>query len=255
MTLLELTEPLFQYICRLNRLGRCAGAAAQGDSAFFTKGATSAGSLKGISLDYHVVRAEIKAQFEDLMRKAGSDHRLEGQIKTMEMTLIFFVDSMISESALPFASQWNQNRLAYDRNELAGDEKFFDLLEETMKDPSPDASERLAIYYSCIGLGFSGIYFNQPEYLRKTMLTIAPRIRDLMETDHSARICPDAYEGVDTRDLVQPPGSRMVLVVIIFLCFSLAALTTYFLLYREASKNLSTAMEEILRKDLKVQQP
>ena len=36
---------------------------------------------------------------------------------------------MISESSLPFAAQWNQNRLAYERNELAGDEKFFDLLE------------------------------------------------------------------------------------------------------------------------------
>jgi len=255
MTLLELTEPLFQYICRLNRLGRCSGASAQGDSAFFNKSGGSTGGLKGISLDYNVVRAEIKAQFEDLMRKAGSDHRLEGQIKSMEMPLIFFVDSMISESSLSFANEWNQNRLAYDRNELAGDEKFFDLLEETLKDPSPEASERLTVYYMCIGLGFSGIYFNQPEYLRKTMLTIAPRIRDLMESDHSARICPDAYEGVDTRDLVQPPGSRMAFVMIIFFCFILAATTTYFFMYREASTNLSTAMEEILQKDLKVQQP
>ena len=38
-----------------------------------------------------------------------------------------------SESTLPFAAQWNQNRLAYERNELAGDEKFFDLLEETIQ--------------------------------------------------------------------------------------------------------------------------
>jgi len=125
----------------------------------------------------------------------------------MELPLLFFVDSMIADSSLAFAQQWNQNRLAYDRNELAGDEKFFDLLEETLNDSSEDASERLAVYYTCIGLGFAGIYFKQPEYLRKTMLTIAPRIRHLVEMDQTAKICPEAYTSVDTRTWCSRPGS------------------------------------------------
>src|SRR5207249_3023762 len=103
--------------------------------------------------------------------------RLASQLKKVELPLTFFVDSLIAESSLPFAAQWNQNRLAYDRNELAGDEKFFDLLDEDLKDQSEEASERLAVFYVCLGLGFSGIYFRQPELLRKNMLTIAPRIR------------------------------------------------------------------------------
>ena len=190
--------------------------------------------------------------FEDFIQKSNSDIKLNTQAKKMELPLLFFVDSMIAESSLPFAAQWNQNRLAYERNELAGDEKFFDLLEETMKDSSEDASERLAVYYNCIGLGFSGIYFRQPEYLRKTMLTIAPRIRHLVEADQTAKICPDAYEGIDTRNLVQPPSSKMVFVGILFLCFILAVGITYFFLYRAASSSLDTSLKHILKQEMPV---
>ncbi len=161
---------------------------------------------------------------------------------------------MISESTLPFAADWNQNRLAYDRQELAGDEKFFDLLDETLKESGEDAAERLAVFYTCIGLGFTGIYFKQPEFLRKTMLSIAPRIRHLIEADQNARICPETYEGADTRNLIEPPGSRMVLIAMIFLGFTLAVLISYFVMYRQSSKNLNNSIEEVLKQDLAADQ-
>jgi len=156
---------------------------------------------------------------------------------------------MISESNLSFAQQWNQNRLAFERSELAGDEKFFDLLEETLKDNGDDASERLALFYTCIGLGFTGIYFRQPEFLRSTMQRIAPRIRHVVEADAGARICPESYEGVDTRNLVQPPSSRVILVTMIFLCFTLATLATYVLLYAKASRDLRASLTDVVRQD------
>lgn len=252
MNLLELTEPIFQYVCRLNRLARKSGGASTGDTSIIAKAPGAPVAPRMASLDYAVVRSEVKAMFEDLIQKSNSDVRLNAQAKKMELPLLFFVDSMIAESSLPFAAQWNQNRLAYERNELAGDEKFFDLLEETMKDSSEDASERLAVYYNCIGLGFTGIYFRQPEYLRKTMLTIAPRIRHLVEADQTAKICPDAYEGIDTRNLVQPPGSKMVFVGILFLCFILAVGITYFFLYRAASSSLDTSLKHILKQEMTV---
>ena len=252
MNLLELTEPIFQYVCRLNRLARKSGGTSPGDTTFIAKPAAAPVPPRVASLDYAVVRSEVKAMFEDFIQKSNSDVRLSAQAKKVELPLLFFVDSMISESSLPFAAQWNQNRLAYERNELAGDEKFFDLLEETMKDSSEDASERLAVYYNCIGLGFSGIYFKQPEYLRKTMLTIAPRIRHLVEADQTAKICPDAYDGIDARNLVQPPGSKMVFVGILFLCFILAVGITYVFLYRAASRSLSTSLEHVLKQEMTV---
>ena len=253
MTLLELTEPIFQYICRLNRAARKGGGSmpASGDTSFLKKpGSAAASAPKSVSLDYAVVRAEVKALLDDFQQKGGSDARLAAQKKHMELPLLFFIDSMIAESTLPFAAQWNQNRLAYERNELAGDEKFFDLLEETARDSSDEASERLAVFYVFLGLGFTGIYFRQPEYLRKTMLTIAPRIRQMVETDQTAKICPETYEGVDTRNLVQPPSSRMAVVGIIFLCFILAVIASYFWMYRAASTNLSASLEHILKQDM-----
>lgn len=263
VTLLELTEPLFQYVCRLNRIGR-RGKSGE-TTTFLTKAAavaasppaqaSSAAKARAAGLDEVIVRSEIKALLEDILNKASADLHLSRQAQLVEMPLIFFVDSMISESALPFAAQWNQNRLAYERQELAGDEKFYDLLDETMKDSGEDAAERLAIYYICIGLGFTGIYFKQPELLRKTMLGIAPRIRHMVENDQTARICPEAYQGIDTRNLVEPPSRRMVLVGLVFACFTLAVLISYVMMYREASRNLNFSIEDVLRRDLAVQQP
>src|SRR5947207_13817219 len=126
MTLLQLPEPLFQYMCRLNRLARRSGSpkAASSDTSFIAlsrEAAQSAAPLvpaRGANLDYTVARSEIKALFEDMAAKAASEVRLSQQYRKIELPLLFFVDSMISESKLSFASEWNQNRLAFERQEL-----------------------------------------------------------------------------------------------------------------------------------------
>ncbi len=255
-TLLDLCEPLFQYVCRLNRAGRLtaegarAGANPRGEPVSFTKPPVVAGiEGRGLSLDYAVVRSEVKAILEDLQHKATGDFRLASQAKKIELPLMFFVDSLISEGRLPFASQWNQERLAYERNELAGDEAFFDVVEETLKENSEEAAERLSVLYVCMGLGFTGINFRQPEYLRRTMLAIAPRIRHYMDSDTASKICPESYQTVDTRNLVQPPGNRLVVVGILFICFTLAVLVSYVWMYRNASSGLEGAIGEVLQHD------
>jgi hypothetical protein len=82
------------------------------------------------------------------------------------------------------------------------------------------------------------------------MLSIAPRIRHLVENDQSAKICPEAYQGVDTRDLVQPPSSRMVMLGLVFGCFTLAVLISYFVLYGQASKTLNKSMNEVIQQEV-----
>jgi len=244
MTLPELTEPLFKYVCRLNRVARKSGPAPTGDTTFTTKGQPAA--PRGFSLDYAVVRHDLKAIFEDMQQKSARDFRLNSQLKKVELPLLFFVDSLISESSLPFAAQWNQNRFAYERNELAGDEKFFDLLEEDKKDQSEEASERLTIFYVCIGLGFSGIYFRQPEFLKNIMFTIAPRIKRWIDADDMAKICPETYEAVDMRDLTEPPSHKVLVISLIFLCLMLAALTAYFFFYHVSKKELTESLSVII---------
>jgi len=230
MKLLELCEPLFQHICRLNRSGR-----------------------KGGTFEPTFVRAEIKKLFDDMRRKASEDPTLTSQYDKIEMPLIFFVDFMIKESALPFARQWEE--MAYEHNELAGDEKLFDLLDETLADPSQAATERLAVFYTAIGLGFTGWYTGQPEYLRKKMLEIAARVRGIMDVDEETRICPEAYEHVDTSDLIQPPGMKLLGIFLALIGMSVVVFVANFLLFRTTASGLQDALREIIAHEAKAPKP
>jgi type VI protein secretion system component VasF len=223
MTPLELCEPIFTKICVLNRLGR------------------SQGGL----LTYDHLRLEIEQLFAAIQASAETDPVLRVQWQKLELALIFFVDSMISESGLAVAPTWNRNRLAYDRKELAGDEKFFDLLDETLNDPSEEASQRLLVFYTCIGLGFVGWYAGQPEYLRGKMLDISQRIRTAMETDKTARICPETYLNVDTRDLVQAPASKLGGIAIVFAGLCLIVVTVEAYLFHAASLSLTDSLTAV----------
>jgi len=184
MTLLDLSEPLFQYICRLNRSAR-----------------------KGGNYEMTQVQADIKGMLAEGKSKSVGEN-LSDQWDKIELPLIFFCDFMIKESALPWAREWKE--LAFEHQEMAGDEKFFDLLEETLKDKSPAANQRLAVFYTCIGLGFTGWYTGQPEYLRRKMKEIAARLQAGGQIADAARICADAYEKVDSRDLIEPPGTKLI---------------------------------------------
>jgi type VI protein secretion system component VasF len=230
MTPLELCEPIFTKICVLNRLGR-----------------TNASFL-----DYNGLRSEIDQLFAGVRNAAEADPALKIQWQKLELPMIFFVDSMISESGLAVAPAWNRSRLAYERKELAGDEKFFDLLDETLNDPSDEAAQRLLVFYTCLGLGFMGWYAGQPEYLRGKMLDISQRTRGALETDKSVRLCPETYLNVDTRDLVQPPTSRLGGIAIVFagLCLIVVMVEVY--LFHAASLSLTDSLtavgsQEILR--------
>jgi type VI secretion system protein ImpK len=222
VNLSELCEPFFLYICRLNRAAR-----------------------KGGRVDFASVRSEIAGLFKSMQSAASKDAHLSEQYRQVEMPLTFFADSIISESGLNIAGQWNQNRLAFARNELAGDEKFFDLLNETLADSSEAAAERLAIFYTCLGLGFSGWYAGQTDKLKQKMNEVAARIRDVTHADPNSRICPEAYEHVDRRDLIQPPSQKLIGIAIALAGLTIVLFLTNLFLYREASHDLSVALQAI----------
>lgn len=232
MSLLELCEPLFQYVCLLNRAGRKSG-----------------------HYEYAAVRAEVLSLFEQMHTRAISDPRVSHQYKALELTLLFFTDSMISESGHSFASKWNSSRLADERSELAGDEKFYDHLEATMADQSTEASERLAVFATMIGLGFTGWYHGQPEYLRKKMLEITPRIRPFMEADVTGKLCPESYENVDTRDLVEPPSRSIAFIAIAFVVFCITTLGCNYYLFDKTTKHLIASLKEVVKHEAEFSQP
>ena len=195
------------------------------------------------------LRPEIIALLEGINKRAQAEPLLALQAGKLEMPITFFVDSIIAESNLRCAGQWHKERLAYDRNELAGDEKFFDLLDETLNDPSPEATERLVIFYVCLGLGFTGWYANQPEYLRRKMETIAKRI-GVEGLERVAHICPEAYKYVDSRNLIEAASSKIGAIAVAFLALTLVALAVNFYLFRVGLVGLTESLEEILRHDL-----
>ncbi len=223
MTLIELCEPLWLKTCELNRMARL-----------------------GLSQNYLEARSEIKGLLDEIQQKAAPDGKLAAQAKKLELPLTFFVDSMIGASKLQFAAEWNGNRLAAERyNELAGDDRFFDILEETLNDTSDEASERLAVAYVCLGLGFVGALAAQPEQLKGYMSKITPRIRHLMDLDTKGRLCPEAYNSVDTRNLIEPPGNRLVFVFILFIFLCLSTMIAYVGMYVTATTGLNQAIESI----------
>ncbi len=220
MKLPELCEPLFQYICRLNRSAR-----------------------KGGQHSHEQVRNEVKGLLSDILNKAKSDPALNAHLDKgrggIYFVLLFFVDFMIHTSDLSFASDW-QN-LAYEEQEMGGEQKFFDMLDQTLADRSEAATERVAIYYICMGLGFTGWFSGQPEYLRRKMLECSARLRNQVNADESASVCPEAYNA-DTRMLFKPIRSSLVGMTIVLVVLVLAVLAINIQQYFEKSKQLQDTL-------------
>lgn len=204
----------------------------------------------GEKIECNALTETIRVMLESISKNAQANPLLALQARKLETPITFFVDSMIAESKLSCAAQWHQNRLAYKQNELAGDEKFFDLLDETLNDSSPEATERLVIFFVCLGIGFTGWYANQPEYLRKKMETIARRIASAMEPDRAARLCPEAYQYLDTRNLIERPTIKIGAIALIFLALCFIVLAVNFYLFKVGSVGFAQSLQEILRHDL-----
>lgn len=221
MTLLELCEPLFQYICRLSRLAR-----------------------SGCTLEMDQVRNEIKRIFEVMRAESLNNAGLTTQYEKIELPLLFFVDFVIKESKLTFAYDWYE--LGRERNELAGDENFFDLLDEDLVDSSDAATERLVIFYTCIGLGFTGVYAGQPESIQRLMSKISARISGMMDADEKSYICPEAYENVDDRDFVEPPSTKLVGIGITLIGLIIVWSIAYFCLLKWTLDDVTTSLDTII---------
>ncbi|HWA24647.1 MAG TPA: DotU family type IV/VI secretion system protein [Lacunisphaera sp.] len=220
--LLDLVEPVFQAVCRYNRTAR-----------------------NGSPMEYAVLRAEVTDLLEKCTEKARPDIALAEQYRQVELPLIFFIDSMISESSLSCAQEWNSHRLAFERNELAGDEKFFDLLEATIQETKPGADERLAVFYTCIGMGFTGWYSGQPEFLRKKMLELTPRIKAFVDLDETAFITPDTYKYTNTANLPLPMAASLVPLLIVLIGLFILVVTVNIVGFHIASSELVGALDAL----------
>lgn len=223
MTLLEVCEPLFHYVCFLNRSARKGG---------------------GV-FDQSYVKGELKQIFTDMRKASAANPHLQSQYEKVELPLIFFTDAMIKYSKLPFALDWDD--LAYERNELAGESKFFELLDRTLAEKNEAANERLAVFYTCLGLGFTGAFTGQLVDLRKKMLEISARIRGIVDLNTQSRICPEAYQYTDQRNLIEKPAKGLGGVAIVLAGMVVVLVATNIVLYRTTRAKLVTAIDGIAK--------
>lgn len=219
MKLVDLTEPFFQYCCRLNRSAR-----------------------KGTPPPEEVVRVEFQ-QHLDKMRQQSSQMggTTNADYQRVEPALILFADSLIRESALPFAATWQP--MALEVAGLESEQVFFDLADAALGDQSPSATEVLAVLFTCLGLGFSG--GQRPDALRAKMTEMSARLRSVMDTEAEPRICPEAYENVDQTNYVEPPARIVGGVLIALVGLTVVLLGANVFLFLSSSKSLGTTLEEI----------
>lgn len=83
----------------------------------------------------------------------------------------------------------------------------------------------------------------------RSFLPAAPRIRHMLDSDTTVRVCPEAYQNVDSCDLVEPPSSKMIVILIIFLVFMLTTVACNIALFQQASRQLTDSLAEIIAHD------
>lgn len=223
MRALQLYEPLFLALCRINRLAR-----------------------NGVALSYREVRSDILSILTDIELKADDDPVLREHYRVLKTPINYFIDDSIAQSKLPFARQWHDERLGYEKDGLAGDEAFFDYLDEALKvPPSASQSERLLVYYVCLGLGFQGFYFNQPERLRQYMRQLHGIIRPFLVEDSVPRLVPQAYQFTDQRDFARPPKMGAFALLAGVVCLLLGAIPLFYLRQEEILSKVSLDLRQL----------
>ncbi len=230
MTAYQLYEPIFLYMCQLNRLAR-----------------------NGAHLGYDNVRGAIVDLIKQINAYAEQDPYLREQVRNLDNPIRYFIDYLIMEpkSQLAFAEQWSRNKLGADTEGLAGDEAFFDYyldpaLEEARTSPSEALADRLVVFYTCIGLGFEGRYFNKPDELRHYASSLRDKVQHLIPPNDEPYLTPQAYQGLDERDLVNPPKARPFAILSALCCLLLSGFCCYFLLYKSIRKQVPKEMRYIL---------
>jgi hypothetical protein len=80
------------------------------------------------------------------------------------------------------------------------------------------------------------------------MKEIAARLQAAGLFSDAQRICADAYEKVDTRDLIEPPGMKLLGIAIVLFGLFVVLFVMYAFLFSDGSKNLTKALQTVQQK-------
>ena len=240
MTALDACEDFFSFICGVLRT-----------------------SALGGEVEYEHLRSSVLKELERVESRAF-ESRMGERWKDIKLILTFFVDSLISESNMKVADKWANNRLAYtlEKEELAGDEKFYHTFLEVWEQKQAASDEILAVIYSCFALGFQGQppagalenslnrKFTQmsPEEIPTSLMNIIkPRIEHfILET--SMPIVTENKLFINKTDLRTPASRTIFYVGLITFGLFIALLFLNNLLYSSYMSDIENALKQILSK-------
>ena len=219
MTLLELTEPLFAFVCKLNRIGR-----------------------KNLSYSGDVACVEITNLFDQMRERATDVPGLRAQFEEMELALRAFVDVSIQRSNLPFADDWRP--ISWDLPEGAAfEDGFFHELEKTLDERGKEARERMAVFYTCLGLGFTSDR-RTLEQIDDYQKRLAANVVAPGASAESRISSPDDHRP-DTRVLWVKLGMPLSIVAATVLIGLIALYIANVVIYKQGLSDLSKSLNSI----------
>jgi type VI secretion system protein ImpK len=219
MTPLELCEPLFLFVCKINRSKRKGGPAFEAAQ----------------------LRAEVDRILRTMVQQSTTERDLPKQFNQLKPMLLAFVDGMAAQ-ALP--GKWTN----MSGPGQSGEEYFFKQLDEAMADSSPAAQQRLMVFYTCLGLGY-GEWRNGPDEARQLndkINQVAGLLQDFMDLDERRKLCTSAYEHTDTRLLEPPLAQRLTSLGIVLVGLLVIAFVANAMLYRQKTRGLNEMMNSVI---------
>jgi len=237
MTLIELCEPIFIEACKVKQ------------------GAKTLGPGLIANLTFEKAQSSFRSLFAQAKANAQADPVLAGQFALIEQPLAYFIDDLMTGSAIPFAAQWAQSPLeTLLFNTAAGAEAFYKLddanplnqfsLANTLKQPGAQADERLAIFYTCLCLGFLGQYRGNPTAVQPYFQQIQARLSNSLGQSPAAKLCPEAYK-VNRALLWEKPTKWLKWIFTAALILAAGALVFCWILFYSSQQELHSLLKQI----------
>ena len=214
----DIVEPLFHEVCRVNRAAR-----------------------KGGSVPVDRIRSALVGELDRCVREADAAG-LGNRYREVEPALIALCDEVVIESGMLGPGEWRP--IGEERGIETG--VVYALVERKLsEDADADTLEQLRVLYTVFGLGYTGEKAGDSESLRAVMGDLSSKLRGLMDSDRRAAIVPEAYEHLDTSDLIQPPGRSVVGLGLVLLAMTLVVIGGNAYFYWDAGRQLSGSLDEI----------
>jgi hypothetical protein len=222
MNIICLCEPIFQYITLLDK------------------------NIQSEKLSYDRVREDIEKLLLDIKNSSVlKDYEAWKMFEDIHLPLLCFIDYKISNSGNLFAGEWDKHRLAYNESCYTGDKKFFENLEVILSEKSKSNNDDvLLFFYTCIKLGFLGIYKSDSKKVKNYLWEISRRINVKYE-NKSKFLFNNLYKNADMKNQNAPIKSVRKKCILVLVMLILSYLLLSFGFYYSATKNYFDILAKI----------